>query len=112
MHKENPQAKHTADNDRESAPFIDWEDLKDWGYEGDGQPEEDKTNSQTMVEGASYFIIQDLLTGGYWDELTQRFRGVGYAYRMDVSSELALNEEFQNARKIAKFGVRLVLVYS
>ena len=96
MHKENPEAKHTADN-------------------AGGHPHRCAScpsGKLAMAEGTSYFIIQDMLTGGYWDELAKRFRGVGYAYRMDVSSELALNEEFQEARKTAKFGVRLVLVYA
>ena len=59
----------------------------------------------------TYYIIRDLLGGGFWDSYEQRFRGINYAYKIDVDWELAFNDEFQKARDKSKCGVELVRVY-
>lgn len=46
----------------------------------------------------TYYIIRDLLSGGFWDSYEQRFRGINYAYKIDVDWELAFNTEI-DARK-------------
>ena len=59
----------------------------------------------------TYYIIRDLLSGGFWDSHEQRFRGINYAYKIDVDWELAFNDEFQKAREKSQCGVELVRVY-
>jgi len=59
----------------------------------------------------AYYVIRDLLGGGFWDEYEQRFRGVNYAYKIDTSKELAFNDEFQKARDKSQRGIELVKVY-
>ena len=58
-----------------------------------------------------YYVIRDLLGGGFWDDYEQIFRGINYAYKIDVSKELAFNDEFQKARSKSKKGIELVKVY-
>ena len=64
-----------------------------------------------MKDDKVYFVIRDLLGGGFWDKYEQRFRGINYAYEIDVSEELAFNDEFQKARGESRSGVELVKVY-
>ena len=52
-----------------------------------------------------------MLSGGFWDSHEQRFRGINYAYKIDVDWELAFNDEFQKAREKSQCGVELVRVY-
>jgi len=59
----------------------------------------------------SYYIIRDLVRGGFWDSYEQRFRGIRYAYKIDIDYELAFNDEFQKAREKSQCGVELVRVY-
>lgn len=59
----------------------------------------------------TYYIIRDLLGGGFWDSYEQRFRGINYAYKIGIYSEPAFNDEFQKARENSKCGIELVRVY-
>jgi len=59
-----------------------------------------------------YYIIRDLIGGGIWCSYEQRFRGINYAYKIELDTELALNGEFEAARKASHRGVELVTVYN
>jgi hypothetical protein len=59
----------------------------------------------------SYYVIRDLLSGGFWNDYEKKFEGINYAYKLDLDWELAFNDEFQKARKASKCGVELVRVY-
>ena len=59
-----------------------------------------------------YYVIRDLLGGGFWDDYEERFRGVNYAYKIDVGEEPTINVEFQKARSKAQVGIELVKVYN
>ena len=58
-----------------------------------------------------YYVIRDLLGGGFWDDYEQRFRGINYAYKIEVTKELAFDDEFQKARGKSKRGIEIVKVY-
>ncbi len=58
-----------------------------------------------------YYVIRDLLGGGFWDEYEQRFRGINYAYKININNEVAFNDEFQKARCKSQRGIELVKVY-
>jgi len=62
------------------------------------------------MEG-TYYVIRDLLSGGFWDSHEQGFGDINHAYKIDVDLELAFNDEFQKARKKSQCGVELVRVY-
>ena len=58
----------------------------------------------------TYYVIRDLLGGGFWDEYEQRFRGINYAYKLDAEV-VAFDDEFQKSREESQRGVELVKVY-
>ena len=58
-----------------------------------------------------YYVIRDLLRGGFWNDSEQRFRGVNYAYKINVNEDIAFNNEFQKARDKSQRGIELVKVY-
>lgn len=60
----------------------------------------------------AYYLIQDIQSGNYWDDLTQHFRAAYYAYKMDVDRNIAFDEEFIKARLRSNNGVSLVKVYN
>jgi len=62
--------------------------------------------------GNTYYVIRDLLNGGFWDKYDQRFRGINYAYKIDINKEIAFDDDFQKAREKSQRGVELVKVYT
>jgi len=60
----------------------------------------------------TYYIIRDLLGGGFWDSYEQRFRGINYAYEIDLSiRNIEVDKELKKAREKSQCGVELVKVY-
>jgi len=64
------------------------------------------------MKAESYYLIRDVLQKGFWNRYEQRFRGINYAYKINVNAEIAFDEEFQKARGQAKCGVELVRIYT
>lgn len=58
-----------------------------------------------------YYIIRDLLGGGFWNSHEQSFGGIKYAYEIDDEIYIEYDEELQNAMEASKCGVELVKVY-
>ena len=67
--------------------------------------------SKKEPKGKAYYVIRDLVTLGYWDKHEQAFRGIYYAYKMNINSEPAFDTSFQKAREESQAGVELIKVY-